>query len=113
MSLRIFSTAALLLLAACSKNAPDPVAEAKPEDRVQCARGNVALATDCAVARDGNLFTVRHADGGFRRFEIDENGDFGSADGAEDVSGSRLSDGSVDVRIGDAHYRFAPTQLAP
>jgi hypothetical protein len=113
MSLRTFSTAALLLLAACSKSAPDPVTEAKPENRVQCAMGEAALAADCAVSRDASIFTVRHADGGFRRFEIDENGDFGSADGAEDVTGSRLSDGSVDVRIGDAHYRFTAEQLAP
>lgn len=113
MSLRTFSVSALLLLAACSKTAPDPVAEAEPADRVQCAIGDAALAADCAVARDGNIFTVRHADGAFRRFEIDENGDFGSADGAEDVTGSRMPDGSVDVRIGDAHYRFTAEQLAP
>jgi hypothetical protein len=113
MSLRIFSASALLLLAACSEKAPDPVAQADPADRVQCAIGDAALAPDCAVARDGNLFTVRHADGSFRRFEIDENGDFGAADGAEDVTGSRLPDGSVDVRIGEAHYRFAPAQLTP
>jgi hypothetical protein len=113
MSLRIFSAAALLLAAACSKGAPDPVAQAKPDNLVQCAFGGAAMAPDCAVSRDGSIYTVRHNDGAFRRFEIDENGDFGSADGAEGVTGTRMSDGSVDVRIGNAHYRFAPTQLAP
>lgn len=110
MFLRIFS-AALLMLAACSKGAPDPVAAAKSEDRVECATGAAVLAKDCAVDVTGNTLTVRHADGSFRRFEIDANGDFGTADGADDVTGNRLSDGTIDVRVGEAHYRFAPGQL--
>lgn len=65
------------------------------------------------MVRDGEIVTVQHRDGSFRRFEIDADGRLGSADGAEQVAGRREADGTVTVRIGDATYRFAAGQLFP
>lgn len=112
MSLRISSLAALVALAACAKG-EDKVASAAPGDRVECAVANDRMSSDCAIERSGNTITVRHADGSFRRFEIDTEGKFGAADGAEEVAGRRNADGSVDVSIGDRRYRFGPGQLTP
>lgn len=115
MLLRISSLAVLALLAACDggSTVAKQVADAPDADRVECATGPDALAKACAIERDGNAITVRHADGSFRRFEIDAKGQFGTADGAEEVAGSRAPDGHVDVMIGDRRYRFAPGQLTP
>jgi hypothetical protein len=113
MFLRIFSFSVALMLVGCSKPAETPVGAAKPEDRVACAIGDSELAADCLIERAGSSVVVRHSDGSFRRFEIDTDGKIGSADGADDVEGKREADGSVDFRIGDAHYRFAPGQLKP
>ncbi len=116
MFTRIFSPALLVLLAACGKTAgtaDEKVTQAAPSDRVECAVAKNQLTADCAIERQGNAITVRHADGSFRRFEIDAQGKFGAADGAEEVSGQKNSDGSVDVTIGDRHYRFGPGQLQP
>jgi hypothetical protein len=115
MSLRISSLALVALIAGCgsSPSLPQQVADAPASDRVDCAIGKGALAQDCALERVGPVVTVRHADGSFRRFEIDTKGQFGAADGAEEVSGKRGADGSVDVAIGDRRYRFAAGQLKP
>ncbi len=112
MSTQISNLAMLLVLAACSKG-EDKVAQAPAADRVQCAVDQGRLAADCAIERQGGTITVRHSDGSFRRFEIDAAGQFGAADGAEEVSGRRNADGSVDVMIGERRYRFGPDQLKP
>ncbi len=113
MFLRISSLALAALLASCGSGSsvPKQIADAPDADRVDCAIGEGALARDCALERTGETITVRHADGSFRRFEIDAKGQFGSADGAEEVAGKRGADGSVDVSIGERRYRFGPGQL--
>lgn len=113
MFLRTSSLALAALMTACGSgpSVPQQVADAPAADRVDCAIGTVALAKDCALERVGETITVRHTDGSFRRFEIDAKGQFGAADGAEEVSGKRSADGSVDVTIGDRRYRFGPGQL--
>jgi hypothetical protein len=114
MFLRTSSIALLLSLAGCgSGTVAKQVADAPVADRVECAVTQGPLAADCAIERQGEAITVRHADGSFRRFEIDAAGKFGAADGAEEVAGRRNSDGSVDVSIGDRRYRFAAKQLTP
>ncbi len=114
MSLRISSFALLTVLAGCGST-PDTkqVTDAPAADRVACAAGPGRLSDDCAMERDGSSVIVRHADGSFRRFEVDAAGTFGAADGAEEVSGRRQADGSVDVLIGDRRYRFLRGQLKP
>jgi len=113
MFLRISSLAGLVALAGCgsSDTVSKQVADAPASDRVECAVGKAALASDCAIERDGRTITVRHSDGSFRRFEIDAAGKFGAADGADEVAGKRDGDGSVDVSIGDRRYRFGADQL--
>jgi hypothetical protein len=112
---RISSLAVLLLVAGCGSRSTvaEQVAEAPDENRVDCAIGDAPVTRDCAIERSGTLVTVRHADGSFRRFEIDAKGRFGAADGADEVSGKRGADGNVDVSIGDRRYRFTSAQLKP
>lgn len=112
MFLRTSSVALVLALAACGKG-DDKVASAPAADRVECAVAQGSMAVDCAMERDGQLITVRHSDGSFRRFEIDAAGKFGAADGAEEVAGKRSADGSVGVSIGERRYRFNASQLRP
>lgn len=113
MSLRISSLASLLLLGACGSGSsvPKQIADAPEADRVDCAIGDGTLKKDCALERVGETITVRHPDGSFRRFEVDAKGQFGAADGAEEVAGKRAADSSVEVSIGDRRYRFGPGQL--
>jgi hypothetical protein len=113
MFLRIFSIIIVLGLAGCGQSSENPVTTANATDRIACATGDNALVMDCAMERDGAMITVRHRDGSFRRFEVDANGQFGSADGADEVTGSRREDGTIDVRLSDIHYRFATDQLQP
>jgi hypothetical protein len=115
MFLRISSLAMLTLLSGCGSNSTvsQQVADAPANDRVECAIGAAPLTKDCAIERNSGTITVRHADGSFRRFEVDAKGQFGAADGAEEIAGQRSPDGSVAVSIGDRRYRFASTQLTP
>ena len=70
-----------LVLAACGQSGADA---SVPEDdsQIECALGGSgSFERECAVERsviDGALFlTVRHPDGGFRRFEVVADGDLG------------------------------------
>ncbi len=112
MSTRI-SSAALLLLAACSpgaSGAPPP----DPDSLIECAlAGAAAFARDCAVERsreDGGLFlVVRHPDGGFRRFEVLTDGHgLAAADGAEPARIALHGEG-IEVAVGADRYRFPAT----
>jgi hypothetical protein len=97
MSMRTSSAAlAFLLLAGCEirEESEQPAAEAKPADdpnTIACALdGAQRFERVCEVEKseiDGTLFlTVRHPDGGFRRFEVLEDGNgLASADGADDA----------------------------
>jgi hypothetical protein len=99
MSMRISSAAvALLLLAACEirEESEQQAAETKQADdpgAIACALDGAArFERVCEVEKgeiDGTLFlTVRHPDGGFRRFEV-----------LEDVNGLASADGADDARI--------------
>ena len=118
----------LLLLAACSKGAAGgssaaTVAEqnevAEPEDNhVPCALGGAKeFKPDCTreIAQvDGKeMWTIRGPNGGFRRFQIIDNGTrIATADGAWEVQAARVGN-ELEVRVGDDSYRFPAAPEAP
>jgi len=110
MSLRIFSIAALLALAACGKADDDRVAAAAPDDRIECATGGAADFTrTCAVERAGDgALTLRHADGGFIRIDLAPDGTISAADGSGVAAGKPLPDGRFELVLGDNRYRLPP-----
>ncbi len=100
-------------LAACGQSSAD--ASAPGDDSlIDCALGGSgSFAHDCAVERsviDGTLFlTVRHPDGGFRRFEVLGDGrGLAVADGAQ-YADIAVGDGRIDVTVGPDRYRFPAT----
>lgn len=117
-----------LVLAACSEPpAEQPQAE-EGSDAIECALGDGStFGADCLVEReevDGQtLLTIRHPDGGFRRFQqLDDGRGLVEVDGADQVSRA-LEDGTLLISIGADRYRFpaavktdtppAETQEAP
>ena len=115
MSTRTSSAAILLLLAAC--DAPDAAGApqaADPDDLIECAvNGAETFARDCVVERtpgdEGLILTVRHPDGGFRRFEVTDDGTgVVTADGAQAAEVSLREDG-IEVAVGTDRYRFPAT----
>ncbi|BBC72962.1 conserved hypothetical protein [Altererythrobacter sp. B11] len=92
--------------------------EAYAENAVECALdGGKAFERTCPVERsveDGRLFlTIRHPDGGFRRFEVlDDGSGLAAADGA-DPAHVTLRDpaagGGIEVAIGGDRYRLPAT----
>ncbi len=113
MSMRTSSAGALLLLAACSQGATEAPA-ADPDDLIECALdGATTFARECAVeqshAAEGLILTVRHRDGGFRRFVAMTDGrGVAPADGAEPATLSLREDG-IEVAVGADRYRFPAT----
>ena len=114
MSMRIFSAALILTLAACGTTpvAENKVETAKPDDRIDCAIGGAADFTkDCAIERgDANALTLRHKDGGFRRLTLEADGTIDTADGAEAMTVQPLSDGRTEIVVGEDRYRL-PSNL--
>ncbi|PXW75154.1 hypothetical protein C7451_107123 [Blastomonas natatoria] len=122
MSLRISDAlpmvAGFALLAACSTDTapPDPADVAGGDDsRIACAlAGEAEFAEKCDVERvqggDRRELVLRHPDGGFRRFEIVTDGrGLVSADGAEEAVVTPLSDGRIQLSVGDDRYRIPAT----
>jgi hypothetical protein len=113
MSMRISSfLVAVLALGACSQSAA--VATAEGDEQIACAvGGSPKFDGVCGVERtqqDGTLYlTVRHPDGGFRRFEVLKDGHgLAAADGAE-VASTKLAANMLEVSIGPDQYRFPVT----
>ena len=105
-----------LALAGCDKDgdgAASAFGDSRPERQAvaDCAIGPSAQwARNCVVERDGPVITIRHSDGGFRRFEIlkDRRG-LAAADGAEPTSLAVVGDGQIEVSAGDDRYRLPAT----
>jgi hypothetical protein len=110
------SSAAGLLLVACSPRA-DGAAASDPEATIECALGGSnVFAAECQVERtreDGALvLTVRHPDGGFRRFDVSSDGrGMATADGAEPAEVEQR-DSRIDVSVGADRYRFPAAILS-
>lgn len=117
-----------LVLAACDGTTPiaaptgaslpaQPVAsEAVDEaNRIACAIAPATVfARTCIIenANDatGRLLTIRHPDGGFRRFRITTDGrGVITADGAEPAAIAVTRNNEIEVSIGGDRYRFPAT----
>ncbi|MDE2597722.1 MAG: hypothetical protein KGL44_12690 [Sphingomonadales bacterium] len=105
-----------LILSACSSKGEAPGA-AEGEEAIECAiNGATTFARVCAVdrSRQGNslVLIVRHPDGGFRRFQVLEDGrGLGAADGAQEPQ-NKLSGQVLEVTLGEDKYRF-PVHTKP
>lgn len=109
---RLSAVAAALALAACSSG--DAAVQAQADEgaqRIECAIGPGAeFGADCLVERgeaDGAaVLTVRHPDGGFRRFEQLSGGrGLEALDGADPVE-QELTDELLEVSVAGDRYRF-------
>ena len=104
------------LLAACSSDkAPDPVAAAPDDDRIECAlAGATDFGRDCSVERvagaSGTELIVHHRDGGFRRLRITDDGTgVAAADGAEQAEVAMIAGNRIEVTLGRDRYRLPAT----
>lgn len=79
--------------------------------RVECAIGkNGGWARNCPVERAGDMLTLRHPDGGFRRFRIVHDGrGLIAADGAEQGKLAIMDKGRIELAVGDDRYRLPAT----
>ncbi|WP_338445227.1 hypothetical protein V5F89_08505 [Pelagerythrobacter marensis] len=106
--------AAVLTLAAACSSADAPVQAQADEGAqpIECAIGpGAGFGPDCLVERaeiDGTIvLTVRHADGGFRRFaQLPEGRGLVAYDGADPVE-QTLAGEVLEVAIAGERYRFA------
>lgn len=106
------SSALILLLgcAGCSAGAEQPQAEPGAE-RIECALGEGAeFSATCLVERSAvegaRLLTVRHPDGGIRRFEqVDDGRGLIAADGADEAK-LNFADEVLEVTVANDRYRF-------
>jgi hypothetical protein len=110
------ATAAAGLLAACSSSADDkPPATASGDEHIACALdGAQKFSNCCAVERvqqDGKLYlVVQRPDGGFRRFEVLNDGrGLAVADGSQQAK-TRLAGDTLEVTVGADRYRFPATR---
>ncbi len=110
MSLRTFSFCLVLALAGCTPAPEDKVATAAPDDRIECAlAGATEFVRGCAVERgEGSVLVLRHADGGFRRIDLDLEGAITAADGSDEPVGKALPDGRFELTLGSDRYRLPP-----
>lgn len=110
MSLRIFSLALALGVSACGDAPDDKVAMAAPDDRIECATAGAAdFSKTCAVERgEESALVLRHADGGFRRIDLAEDGAITAADGSDIPVGKSLPDGRFELTLGNDRYRLPP-----
>lgn len=118
MSMRISSALILLLACAgCSAGGEQPQAEAGAQ-RIDCALGEGAqFAADCLVERsdveDTSIVTVRHPDGGFRRFEqVGDGRGLIIIDGADEATLDYAGD-VLEVTVAGDRYRFPAASTDP
>ena len=117
--MRISSAGAVLLLAACSQGDAEATAAGGTDGLIECALAGAADFTRvCSVERTaqagGVIVTVRHPDGGFRRFLAsydDSEGPGGPADAFDTLDGAQRAvvntmPAHTDVSVGDDRYRF-------
>ncbi|MCI4589282.1 hypothetical protein MOK15_04100 [Sphingobium sp. BYY-5] len=114
---RLIGLAMLMVLAGCDGQAPKADSETDTglvdDGKADCMTGSAKQwARDCLVERRGDTLTIRHPDGGFRRFRVLADGrGLESADGAEPATLSITGKRQIDVAAGDDRYRL-PAQIA-
>jgi hypothetical protein len=101
-----------LLAAGCDRGAESgSLAGAASDERIEC-RVSDEWARDCAVEREGDVLTIRHADGGFRRLRILTDGrGLEAADGAEGAKVTIIDGQRIEVTVGAESYRL-PAKIA-
>ncbi len=112
--MRISSAFILVLtISGCSAGAEQPQAAAGAQ-RIECALGSAAeFADDCLVERSDventRIVTVRHPDGGFRRFEqVADGRGLIIIDGADEAM-INFADDVLEVTVAADRYRFPAT----
>lgn len=102
-----------LALAGCGRPSGSGSLADKGHEMIACAIGaDAPWKDDCPVERDRDLLTIRHVDGGFRRFLIVHDGrGVVPADGAESASILIAGKGEIELRAGQDRYRL-PAQFA-
>lgn len=99
-----------LMLAACDAGPSSIVGDPEKGDdgHVACLiDGQSAWTRDCRYDQDGEILTLRHPDGGFRRFRIVGDGrGLEPADGAEGARIAIVDDGMIEVAVGADRYRL-------
>ena len=115
---RVWSSMILIaLLSACGSGERTPAeqeaAMAQGDDTPVCSiGGSQDWSPDCTLQRDGDLLTIRHPDGGFRRFRVLSDGrGLEEADGAEKVQLRIMGGRMIEASIGDDRYRL-PAKVA-
>jgi hypothetical protein len=117
--MRLLLLAPLAVLAACSGSTGDANLQGngaaapppgQPDNRIDCQPAGAAAferacTVDSAETSRGRVFTIRKADGGFRRL-LWRNNDFVAADGAQPAHVTHPADGIVEVEIGGDRFRF-------
>lgn len=102
-----------LTLAACDAGPSSIVGDTEKGDdgHVACLiEGQSAWTRDCSYEQDGAILTLRHVDGGFRRFRIVGDGrGLEPADGAEGASIKIVDGGMIEVAVGGDRYRLPAT----
>jgi hypothetical protein len=94
---------------------PAATASATTAGTLSCAvNGAATFATSCTAERElvggAPVLVIRHADGGFRRFDVLAGGTVVEADGALRASVLRTGT-SLDVTVGADRYRFEASLL--
>ncbi len=100
---------ACLMIAACKQVPTTPFGEeVKPDAQLECAIGtDGAWSKDCTLERNGDRLTIRHPDGGFRRFRVLSDGrGLEAADGSEQAAIQIVDEGRIEARIGSDRYRL-------
>jgi len=103
-----------LALAACDRQSAGATdAKSSGQAIADCAIGSKqGWARTCRVEQAGSILTFRHADGGFRRFTVLEDGrGLAAADGAEPATVTIVSKGQIEVSAGGDRYRL-PAMIA-
>lgn len=109
-----------LMLMSCGKQGGDGDTVTRHDgNAIECAIGQDAAWTRaCRVERNkdatGVVLTLRHADGGFRRLRIVDDGrGVVPADGAEQVGMKVIGDRRIELSLGQDRYRLPATVGAP
>lgn len=79
--------------------------------RIECAVGaSGGWSRTCAIEKDGDILTVRHEDGGFRRLQLIHDGrGMIAADGAESAKVAIMDRHRIELSVGNDRYRFPAT----
>lgn len=102
-------------LGACNSKPADPFAGAKDADKIECRIGEAtgfdrACLVERTVGADGLILTIRHPDGGFRRFRVTTDGrGVVAADGAEQATVTVEGGDGILVAVGGDTYRLPAT----